>query len=345
MIASGAPRGQRRLIVQTVQDLVDIDVPRTDVARTIPVVTCNQSPFDLPAWCIEQRSQLSELRQRHGGVLLRGFEVGGVAGLQKVLAALGDEPMPYVERSSPRTRVGENVYTSTEYTASQTIPPHNENSYAHQWPLHIAFHCRVPASTGGETPIVDCRRVLASLDAAIVDRFRERGLLYVRNYHPGLGLAWNEVFGVETPAEVEDCCRRAGYRFEWSSSGVLRTWRRTPAIVLHPRTQERTWFNHGAFFHVSTLPQEISRGLLHRFAPEELPNHCFYGDGGAIEAETVAHISEAYRANTFTFAWRAEDLLLLDNMLMAHGRRPFSGQRSVLVSICDKVGASTVLSG
>lgn len=345
MIESAAPLGQRRLIVRRVQDLVDIDIPDAARDRAIAVVTCKARDFDFPAWCAERRVQLDELLQRHGGVLLRGFDVGGVEGLRNVLTILGYHSMPYAERSSPRTRVGENVYTSTEYAASQTIPPHNENSYANQWPLHIAFYCRVPASQGGETPIVDCRRVLASLSAGTIERFREREVLYVRNYHPGLGLPWSEVFGVNTRAEVEDCCQRAGYGFEWPSADVLRTWRRTPAIVLHPLTREPLWFNHGAFFHVSSLPREVSQGLLQRFEPEELPNHCFYGDGEVLEPQTVAEVREAYRANMLVFPWQAEDLLLLDNMLMAHGRMPYSGPRTVLVSMSDKVDASAVNRG
>jgi alpha-ketoglutarate-dependent taurine dioxygenase len=33
------------------------------------------------------------------------------------------------------------------------------------------------------------------------------------------------------------------------------------------------------------------------------------------------------------FTWEAGDVLLLDNMLAAHGRAAFSGQREVLVAM------------
>ncbi len=332
--------GLRRRVVRRPHDLVDIRGP--DERHAIPVITCKAESFDLCAWCAEFRPELDALRERHGAVLLRGFQVGGAQGLRDILSSLGEESMPYVERSSPRTRVGTDVYTSTEYPASQTIPPHNENSYANQFPLHIAFYCRMPASQGGETPLVDCRRVLGGLSEATVAHFRERQLLYVRNYHPGLGLAWSEVFGVQTRAEVEECCHRSGYRFEWSGEGVLRTWRGAPAIVLHPSTREPVWFNHAAFFHVTSLPDEVSFGLLQRFAPQELPNHVFYGDGEPISAETMAEVRAAYRSAMQVVAWQAEDLLLLDNILTAHARMPYREPRSVLVSMGGKLDAASL---
>jgi len=333
---------KRRLVVQNLDDLVEIQVPSANAGTAIAVATCRARNLDLPTWCAGRRAQLLDLRQHHGGVLLRGFDVGGAEGLRRVMLALGDQPMPYVERSSPRTRVGDDVYTSTEYAASQTILPHSENSYANHWPLHVAFHCRVPASQGGETPIADCRRVLASLDPGVVAEFRARGIRYVRNFHPGLGLSWNEVFGVQTRAEIEEYCKRAQYGYQWTADDVLRTWRTAPAVVLHPVTGEPTWFNHGAFFHVSSLPAEISAGLLQRHSPESLPNQTFFGDGGAIDPQVVTAILDAYRANSLAFPWMPEDLLLLDNMLMAHGRAPYAGPRSVLVVMSDRIEATAV---
>ncbi|MFZ5635067.1 MAG: TauD/TfdA family dioxygenase [Pseudomonadota bacterium] len=335
---------KRRLVLRDADDLVRIDLPDAS-AHGIPTATPKVDRVDLASWCVANRTRLREWRCRYGAILLRGFRVGGPEGLRALVLALGDRPMEYAERSSPRTRVGDGVYTSTEYAASQRILPHCENSYANQWPRHIAFHCRTPAETGGETPIVDCRRVLSALDPAIVAEFLARGVRYVRNYHPGLGLSWREVFGVDTREEAEARCRGAGYGFAWSDEGVLRTWRNAPAIVLHPETREPVWFNHAAFFHVASLPEDIARGLLARYAPESLPNHTFYGDGGAIDPAVIETIQRVYRDHAIVFPWCAEDVLLLDNMLYAHGRAPFTGPRSVLVSMSDPITAAEAIPG
>lgn len=335
---------KRRLVVHSTQDLVALQLP-TAGSLDIPLISPTTDRVDLVAWCADNRERLNELRRRHGAIALRGFRVGDADGLRRLVLAMGDEPMAYLERSSPRMRVGEDVYTSTEYAASQAIRMHCENSYASHWPRHIAFYCRTPADAGGATPIADCRRVLAALDPAIVAEFRARGVRYIRNFHPELGLSWREVFAVDTREQAEARCRATQSGFEWSHDGVLRTWRNAPAVVLHPHTREPTWFNHAAFFHVSSLPQEIASGLLQRHEYLALPNHTYYGDGGVIDDATVAAINRAYDDNALGFDWRREDVVLLDNMLYSHGRARYSGPRSVLVSMSDRIAASAVEPG
>ena len=46
--------------------------------------------------------------------------------------------------------------------------------------------------------------------------------------------------------------------------------------------------------------------------------------------ETVCAISEEL---AFDLPWVAGDIVLVDNFLVMHGRRPFEGQRCVLASL------------
>ncbi len=66
---------------------------------------------------------------------------------------------------------------------------------------------------------------------------------------------------------------------------------------------------------------------------EELPFNTFFGDGEEIRRETIDEIGMAYENATVTFPWKKGDVLMLDNMLFSHGRRPFKGDRSVVVSM------------
>src|SRR5687767_2549981 len=82
-----------------------------------------------------RREELRAALVEHGGLLLRGFDIGGVDGFDAVVRALAGEPLTYTERSSPRHSIKGKVYTSTDYPPEEEIFPHNENSYQAGWPL------------------------------------------------------------------------------------------------------------------------------------------------------------------------------------------------------------------
>lgn len=290
---------------------------------------------DLPIWAARNRPLVEQLLSRHGGVLFRGFEVASPDAFASFVAAVSDGALEYNERSSPRSEVIKNIYTSTEYPPSESIFLHNENSYQRTWPSKIAFYCDVPAATGGETPIADCRIVYHAIHPEIRERFAEKGWMYVRNFSERLGLPWQTVFQTRDHDKVDEYCSKNGISTEWLPGGGLRTHARRDAVVRHPRTGEWIWFNHAVFFHVSTLEAAIREPLLAAFSERDLPAHSFYGDGSPIEPATVEALRAAYRSATIAFPWQRGDVLLLDNMLVAHGRSSFTGSRRVLVCMAD----------
>lgn len=299
--------------------------------------------LNLATWAAANRAQIDEKLLHHGGILFRGFPMQGPEDLEQVIQAVSGESLEYRERSSPRTAVSGNIYTSTDYPPSHPIFLHNENSYQAKWPQKIFFFCRVAAEEGGATPIADCRRVLRHIDPEVLEPFAQKGWMYVRNFGDGFGLAWQTVFQTEDKATVEEHCAKSGILVEWKDGNRLRTRAIRPALARHPRTGETLWFNHATFFHVSTLEADIRDALLTEFGENELPTNTYYGDGTPIPTEVMDHLREAYRRETVSFPWQKGDLLLLDNMLVAHGRAPFSGTRQVLVGMAEAVTRDQVL--
>jgi len=307
-----------------------------DQAATPLVLRAGRAGVDLVEFALARRDFIIDQLFERGRILLRGF-ASAPSDFERVLTAIGGPSLPYVERSSPRThRVG-GVYTSTEYPRAFAIFPHNENSYQRTFPLFLGFHCTLPATQGGETTLADCRRVLERIDRAIVDEFAARKVLYVRNFRPELGLPWQTAFQTSVPAEVEAHCRVNGSTAHWLSIEHLRTSTVLSPLLVHPHTGQRLWFSHVAFFHPSTLPADVRTALLASYAPEDLPNATFYGDGSPIEAEVMAEIANAYQHEELALAWQKQDVLLVDNARMAHGRRPFRGPREVLVCMTRAV--------
>lgn len=304
--------------------------------RSLPLLLRPSLPgVDLIDWVGQQRDWLEQHLLEHGALLFRGFSLRTAEDFAHLITAISGEPLEYRERSSPRSQVSGHIYTSTDHPADQSIFLHNENSYQPSWPLRIFFFCKVAAQQGGETPIADMRRVYQRIPAQIRERFAAKQVLYVRNFGDGLGLPWQVVFQTTERSEVEAYCRRTGMICEWKGENRLRTRRVGQAVIQHPSTGEMLWFNHAVFFHVSTLDPQTRVVLQAQFRDEDLPSNTYYGDGTPIEEEVLDTLHQIYHEETVAFPWQKGDVLMLDNMLTAHGRAPFAGTRQVLTGMAQ----------
>lgn len=290
---------------------------------------------NLAEWASINKEFIDSRLSYHGGILFRGFKLRTVNDFEIALQTLGSDLIEYSYASTPRTHVSGNVYTSTEYPPDQTIPLHNEMAYARNWPMKIFFFCAQPAEEGGETPIADSRKVYERIDQNVRKRFQERGVLYVRNYGDGLDLSWQKAFQTNSESEVENYCRNAGIEYEWKENDRLRTRQVCQAVATHPKTGEPVWFNQAHLFHVSNLQAEVRAELLDEFCEQDLPRNAYYGDGVPIDSSALEEVREAYRQEAIIFKWEKGDLLMLDNMLAAHGRLPFTGPRTILVGMSE----------
>ena len=77
--------------------------------------------------------------------------------------------------------------------------------------------------------------------------------------------------------------------------------------------------------------------LLELFGADELPRNAFYGNGRPLEEAALDEIRQACRDEQVAFPWERGDVLLLDNMAVAHGRTPYSGERKIRVGMTELV--------
>jgi alpha-ketoglutarate-dependent taurine dioxygenase len=292
---------------------------------------------DLAAWARGHRERIDELLLEHRALLFRGFGVKSADDFHAVVeASSSGELLQYRDRSTPRYEVGRKVYVSTIYPAAEKIRPHNEGTYWMAWPRKIYFCCLKAPEQGGETPICDVRKVYRSIDPAVRETFERKGIMYVRNYNQGVGLSWQEAYQATDRAEVEEYGRANRIEVEWRDGERLRTRQIRPAVRKHPVTGESLWFNHGAFFHISSQEPAVRAELLAAFGDEDLPYNTYYGDGTPIDDAVIAHIREAYDREKVMFPWLPGDVLILDNMTIAHAREPYAGERKIVVAMVDK---------
>jgi alpha-ketoglutarate-dependent taurine dioxygenase len=60
-----------------------------------------------------------------------------------------------------------------------------------------------------------------------------------------------------------------------------------------------------------------------------------FGDGAPIDETWLVKIRETMEGKSVLFRWQEGDLLLLDNVLVSHGRMPFRGPRKILVAMSE----------
>jgi alpha-ketoglutarate-dependent taurine dioxygenase len=267
--------------------------------------------------------------------------VQSLAEFDRFVHGCAAERLDYVYGSTPRTALGDRIFTATEYPPALEIPLHNENSYQREWPLKIALCCLQPAQSGGETPIADMQEVGATLGEKLLDTFETRGVQYVRHYHPLIDVPWQKVFRTDDRQAVARFCLDHGIAHAWIDEVVLRTIQICQGVAYHPGTRQRVFFNQAHLFHISSLGEAAAKAMIGTFGVDRLPRQSFYADGGAIPAEDLATVRAAFAQASFSFPWQAGDVMLLDNMQFAHGRRPFKGPRKVLAAL---MGAHSAIS-
>lgn len=300
------------------------------------IVTPEAETVDLAGWAAENRAWIESRLLIHGALLFRGFGVASVGEFERFAAT--QCPELFGEYGDlPRDEVSGKVYASTPYPADQAILFHNESAHMHRWPMKIFFSCVIAAESGGETPIVDCRRIFAELPEPLRSRFAERGLLYVRNYIEGLDVPWQSFFQTSDRSAVEGYCRESGIDFAWQGEDGLQTRQRAPALIRHPQTGEMAFFNQIQLHHPAALLPAVRESLLALLGDAALPRNVLYGDGTPIEDAVVEDIRALYERIAVRFPWQAGDILMVNNMLVAHARAPFAGPRKIVVAMGEMV--------
>ncbi|ATZ23944.1 TauD/TfdA family dioxygenase [Streptomyces lavendulae] len=314
--------------------------PAADTART-PLLELTSADTGTEATPEGLLSYLSDtenvdrLLLAHKALVFRGFGLTADT-VDRALDLILRNRLAYVHGNSPRTKVGDNLYTSTEYPQQFTISMHNELSYAESWPTRLAFFCQQAAETGGATPVVDGEAWLAALDPEVREAFAP-GVRYTQNLHDGMGLgkSWQDTFETHDRTVVEEYLRGTGADWDWRPDGGLRVSLLRPATVRHPVTGAEVWFNQADQWHPASLGDEAAGALAQLLPPEELPQYVTFADGSPIPDAHVLQVRDRGLETAVDVDWNTGDLLLIDNVSVGHGRRPFTGARRILVAMTD----------
>jgi alpha-ketoglutarate-dependent taurine dioxygenase len=292
---------------------------------------------DAPRWAVEHRDALRAVVAEQGSVLVRGLGLRDAAEIGAVFQRLATGLMTEKEAFAPRQTYSDGVYSSSKWPANQPMCMHHELSYTLEFPGLMLFACLSAPTDGGATAVADSLVVLDALPAELIERFEREGWLLTRSYNDEIGASLTEAFGTEDRGAVESYCRANAIEFDWQPDGGLRTRQRRSAVVRHPVTGQRCWFNQIAFLNEWTIAPEVREYLVDVYGADGLPFNTRFGDGDPIGEDVVQLLNKVYEANTAREPWRAGDLMLVDNIRTAHSREAFEGPREVLVAMADAV--------
>ena len=309
---------------------VDLEPGRPPVVRA-------EAGGDAAGWVARYRGAVRAVVAERGCVLVRGLGLGDAAGAGAVFRGLAAGLMAEREAFAPRQPFPGGVYSVTPWPPGQQMCMHHELSYALEFPGLVMFACLTAPAAGGATAVADAPAVLSALPAALAGRFEREGWMLTRNYNEDIGASVEQAFGTGDRHAVESYCRANAIEFAWQPGGGLRTRQRRSAVVVHPVTGQRCWFNQIAFLNERTIDPEVREYLVEVYGEDGLPFNTFFGNGDPVGADIVDLLNQTYDAHTAREPWQGGDLLLVDNIRTAHSREPYDGPREVLAALADPV--------
>ena len=307
-------------------------------APYVPVLGPEQLPITLGIPLDDgSKTVVNDLINPYGLVLFRGYDIGSDREFHDFIECFGYPNFTYVESFSNAVRRNRTtrVFTANEAPPEIEIFLHHEMAQTLVFPGQLFFFCEQAPTKGGATPIGRSDLTLAALEQTrpdFVAKLRSSGVRY-RNAMPesadlasGQGRSWRDTLNVSNRKQAEQRLTDLGYNFRWLGDGGLSV--QTPVL---PAVDE---FGRGkdVFFNQIVA---AAAGWTNAESDEE-PRLC-YGDYSRIDQEDLDAAIAACYEHTVDLEWQTGDIALLDNLKVMHGRRPFSGSRSILASLCTPI--------
>lgn len=304
---------------------------------------------DHKVWLASNREMITSELDASAAILFKNFPIKSKEDLEEYVKTLVsvDSLLDYTGGTSPREKIGEGVYTSTKMPFFLKIPLHSEMAYRKRFPKKIFFFCETAPAVGGETPIVDIRKVYQDMPGAIRTKLQDEGIIYYRHlknyttfkkflsrFNPMIETGtWQFVFKTRDPAVVNEYCRNNHYEAEWLSDGSVILKTQLPASL------DQSWFNSFHFFQVhpriwGMLITPVFKILRALSGGKDMS--ATTGKMNRLSDREISSIVDAYEKNLVKFKWQEGDLLFLDNTKTAHGRNSYLGKRKILVSLAEE---------
>lgn len=329
-------------------------------SRMAPRLVCTppqrlSTSQEFVAWVASNKAELFQTMHTEGALLLRGFPMDGPATFEQLLLALElDLEVSYRGGLSPRSKITDRTWTSTDVAPPLVIGYHTEMCYLPGRPRYIGFYCDVAPLECGETVLFDAAAAWANLSDAVRQTLSRLGVTYRRHFHGQTEAAkgnnihktWMSAFGFQNREDLERFLAAEGTRFSWHADGSLTTEVSLPAVVPHapsglPCLSVTMNDQYSLLQNFEKVAHRLDPGvasqtrqlLVRQLNDTAVFMQTLTGDGTPLTAELCDAISKAAWDASLLFGWQHGDVLLVDNIRMAHGRLNVTPPRRIVAAL------------
>jgi alpha-ketoglutarate-dependent taurine dioxygenase len=270
------------------------------------------------------RDQKIALLREHGGLVFRGFSADG-----EPFRALSTELGTHFYNMALDPKVREVLSTDGRVAGvikgNRPLPLHMERGYSPLKPELVMFHMIQPSPVGGGSLLCSGARVLERMSPRLVDLFRSKRLKYVHTWEPE---AWRGRYGA-TPDEVRARFSALPAVTDFHFDGDLLHYSYVVSAIVESRQGGRPGFcsNFLGAWQLRNRPTSI--------APQRHEHDIMFEDNQPISVELFEEVQAAIHAATDVYALVANDIVLLDNYRVMHGREAFEGDRMMHTIMAD----------
>ena len=288
---------------------------------------------DLAAFIERHKTAIDAELSRSGAVLFRGFDVPNAHALDAAIEAYGEDGFSYAQSLSNAVRVNitPRVFTANEAPSDVSIYLHHEMAQTPLYPAKLFFYCEIAPDDGGATPLCRSDIVLERLkqvNPELAAKFETLGGCYTHTMpdapdaKSGQGRSWRDTLTLDNKAGAEARLTELGFAWTWQEGDNLTV---TSPVLDAVRTLgdgRKVFFNQliAAYRGWSDSRNTASKSVT-------------FGDGSVIDGAAMSTAIKIADEISYDLNWQAGDVALLDNFIVMHGRRPYSGKRRVLASL------------
>jgi alpha-ketoglutarate-dependent taurine dioxygenase len=237
--------------------------------REMPLVieaTCDSSLLFLQEFMRAHSTQLLEEVAQYGAVLFRGFDIQSDDDFEKAILSIQglngiSDAFMSEEGRVPAGSSQFVLHTNAVYKTGGTMYLggfHSENYYSPDVPSYISFCCLTPSTIGGETGLVNMKKVYQQMDDALKKRLEDNSFFAAKWLVSDAAKRYQC-----STHEMEQLCRDCGLPLVGEGDDKF-IFMYKPSVLSDPLTQEKALFIN--LFEIHQLNTELRKRFMDDYA-------------------------------------------------------------------------------